>query len=71
MTTERNDRNGTANPRELKQVKTAEQIQAKINELQRYDDYSHGPRGENKRYKHQGWIDALRWVLGHNFGEEP
>lgn len=46
-------------------------IEAKIDDLRAYNDYSHGPRGNNLKYKHQGWIDALRWVLGSNLGEEP
>ena len=51
--------------------RTAEQIEEKINELRAYNDYSRGPRGDNLKYKHQGWIDALRWILGSNLGEEP
>lgn len=58
-------------PRTLEHVKTAEQIQAKINELQAYNDYKRGPRGDNLKYKHQGWIDALQWVIGVNQYDEP
>lgn len=59
------DRFGTAISRD------ADDIEAKIDELRAYNDYSHGPRGDNLKYKHQGWIDALRWVLGSDLGEEP
>lgn len=51
--------------------RSPEQLQAKIDELWSYDDYSHGPRGENLRYKHQGWIDALQWAMGQSDRSEP
>jgi len=51
--------------------RTADEIEDKIEELIRYDDYRRGPRGDNLKYKHQGWIDALRWVLGSDMGEQP
>lgn len=52
-------------------VKTGEDIQEKIEELRAYDDYGIGPAADNLKYKHQGWIDALQWVLGQNPYEEP
>lgn len=51
--------------------RSPEEIESKIDELYAYDDYSHGPRGDNKKYKHQGWIDALRWIQGTDTVEEP
>lgn len=52
-------------------TRTSEEIDDKINQLRAYDDYGRGPRADNLKYKHQGWIDALRWVLGSDMGEEP
>lgn len=51
--------------------RTDGEVHGKIDELWAYDDYSQGPRGKNLKYKHQGWIDALRWVLGNDLPEEP
>jgi hypothetical protein len=51
--------------------RTPEEIDQKIEELVKYSDYKRGPRGDNLKYKHQGWVDALRWVRGSDMGEEP
>lgn len=51
--------------------RTTEEIIEKIDQLREFSDYGRGPSADNLRYKHQGWIDALRWVLGSEMGEEP
>lgn len=59
------------NEQEPEVHRSAEEIAEKIDEMWAYDDYSTGPKGENQRYKHQGFINALRWVLGSDIFEEP
>ena len=50
----------------IKSVKSKEDIQDKINDLEGY--LKHGyliippPRGENKHHM-EGWVKALKWVL--------
>ena len=44
-------------------MKNEEEIQERITELLNKNDYRHGPKGRDNRYKDQGQIDALRWVL--------
>ena len=51
--------------------RSPDRIQRKIDELRAYNDYRNGPKGRDARYKHQGWIDALQWVLGSDLGEQP
>lgn len=51
--------------------RSADQIETKISELRSYGDYGTGLRADNKRRDHQAWIDALRWVLGSDLGEQP
>lgn len=48
-----------------------QQIEEKIDELWDYDEYEWGPEGARLKYKHQGWIDSLNWVLGRNQYDEP
>lgn len=56
-------------------VRHPDAIEDKIDELIAYDDYGtgsrHQPGADRMRRKHQGWIDALRWVLGSDLGVEP
>lgn len=51
--------------------RTTEEIIKKIDQLREFSDYGRGPKADYLRYKHQGWIDALRWVLGNEIPEEP
>lgn len=44
-------------------MRTDEEIEERLNRLWAYTDYKFGPKGDNLRYKHQGMIDALHWVL--------
>lgn len=44
-------------------MRTNDSIQERIDGLRSYSDYEHGPDGRDQRYKHQGQIDALLWVL--------
>lgn len=52
-------------------VRTAEDIDEKIEELRAYDDYPPRKRGSDKRREHGAWIKALRWVRGSDLVEEP
>jgi len=54
-------------------VRSRAEIEAKRQELREYDDYDDmSPSGQQLRYKHQGWLDALLWVLGNDtLREEP
>jgi len=51
--------------------RTAEEINAKIDELRAFNDYGRGLNADQLRREHGAWIKALRWVLGSDLVEEP
>lgn len=44
-------------------MRSEQEVIDRIEEIRGYNHYAGGPSGRDERYKDQGKIDALRWVL--------